>query len=161
MKSLNRESGFTFIEVLVAEAILIIGTLALWSVFVAGSRYNSESENRTVATNIAQYLMEETIENLTSTDFEDVMGTGEVAFESQPQGPPFWALSSANTSQESIYWEPELWGEWTVSLPEGKYEVSYPDSVTADPLRILVTISWQSNPPRASSLEIQTLVSRK
>ena len=148
IKLLKQEHGFTLIEVLVAQVILIIGTLALWSVFVAGLRYNSESENRTVATNIAQYIMEETIENLIATNFENVAGTGEVAFESEPQELPFWTLSSMGVS-------------WIVSLSNGVYEVSYPDGVDADPLGILVTISWQRNPPWETSLDVQTLVSRK
>ena len=154
IKLLNQEHGLTLIEVLVAQVILIIGSLALWSVFVAGSRYNSESENRTVATNIAQYLMEETIENLTATNFENVAGTGEVTFESKLQESPFWTIDSTDVSQG---------GEWMVSLQEGVYEVSYqgPDGVNADPLWILVTISWQGNPPREISLDMQTLVSRK
>ena len=152
IKLLNQEHGLTLIEVLVAQVILIIGTLALWSVFVTGSRYNSESENRTVATNIAQYIMEGTIENLRATDFENVAGTGEVTFESEPQEPPFWTIGLTNVSQE---------GEWMVSLPKGVYEVSYPDGVGVDPLRILVTVSWQRNPPWETALDMQTLVSRK
>ncbi len=147
VKSLNQENGFTLIEVLVAQVVLITGALAISGVFVAGSRFNAESEDRTVAVNIAQYVMEETIEDLIDTYFEDVVGTGVVEFDSAPQGPPYWTLNAAE--------------EWIPSLPEGTYAVSYPDGVGADPLRIMVTVSWQGHTPRNSSISLQTLVSKK
>lgn len=158
---LNRERGFTFVEVLVAQVILTIGTMALWSVFVTGSRYNSESENRTVATNVAQYVMEETIEDLMASDFENVAATGEVLFASRPQELPFWTIRSTDMSHYPSYQGSGTEEEWMVSLPTGVYEVSYPDGVNADPLGILVTVAWQGNPPWETSLDMHTQVSRK
>ena len=143
----NQDNGFTLVEVLVAQVVLIIGALAVWSVFVMGSRFNAESEDRTVAASIAQYVIEETIEGLIDGDFDTVSGSGVVEFGSKPHEPPYWTLNSS--------------GEWIPSLPVGAYEVSYPDGAAADPLRTMVTVSWQGHTPRNSSVSVQTLVSRK
>ena len=146
-KCLNQKNGFTLVEVLVAQVVLIIGALAVWSVFVTGSRFNAESEDRTVAVSIAQYVIEETIEGLIDGGFDSVSGSGVVEFESKPQEPPYWTLNAA--------------GEWIPSLPVGTYEVSYPDGADADPLRTMAAVSWQGHTPRNSSVSVQTLVSRK
>ena len=68
----------------------------------------------------------------------------------------------AEEIQEEPYWINNSEGEMMISLPSGKYAVSYPDGLDADPLRIKVTVSWEEfhrspNPECSASLE--TLVS--
>ena len=150
IKLLNQERGFTIIEALIAQVILLVGATAIWSMFVVGSRLNAESEDKTVAANIAQlkveeimntrfrYIVEDHPPGVTAFDGGEVDGSG-------TQGPPFWTLDSK--------------GQWRPALPEGKYEISYPDGLDADPLRIKVTISWLGRGHSDSSLSLETLVS--
>ena len=39
---LNRERGFTLIEVIIAHLILVIVSMAIWGAFAAGSRFNAD-----------------------------------------------------------------------------------------------------------------------
>ena len=157
LRKLNREKGFSIIETTVAQVILVIVGISLWSLIAVGSRLNAESEDKTVAANIAQLKMEEIME----TRYGYMLGPkGELipnpVVEHPPQEkyfrdlepqPPYWTLNSE--------------GKWVESLPEGRYEISYPDyPPTADPLRIRVTISWRdSKTDRSSSLDVETLLS--
>ena len=59
MRLLNQEKGFSIIEGLVAQVVLILVALATWSVFVAGSRFNAEAEDRNIAANIDKNKVEE------------------------------------------------------------------------------------------------------
>ena len=141
---LNQEKGFTIVEAVVAQVILIIGALCVWNVFVAGTRFNAESEDRTIAVNVAQLQ----VERIMNTPFRYIVAEhppGETYFENEPQYEPFWTLSSSD--------------EWTPSLPEGRYVISYPDGLDADPLRIEVTVSWDGHLARESSLSLETFVS--
>jgi type II secretory pathway pseudopilin PulG len=143
-KLLNRERGFTMIEAIMVQAILIIGAISIWSTFMVGARMNAESEDRTIAANVARLKMEEIV----NTRFRYIVEehpAGETMFDSQPQGPPYWTLDSE--------------AQWIPSLPEGKYTVSYPNGEDADPLRIEVTVSWRGQAYPDSSLSLETLVS--
>lgn len=147
MKSLNQERGFTIIETVVAQVVLVVGALCLWNVYIAGTRFNAESEDRTVAANIAQLQME----TIMNTRFRYIVEEhpaspdGGELFENEKQDEPFWTLNSE--------------GEWIPSLPGGRYRISYPDGEDADPLRIMVTILWNSHLKRESFLSLETLVS--
>lgn len=133
-------------EAIIAQALLILGALAIWSVLTSGARLNAEAEDKTIAVNIAQYLLEEKVKDLQDTEFADVSGTGEIGFGDTTTGTPYWTQNSS--------------GSWIVAIPAGTYEISYPDGTNADPLRIMVTITWKSKLPRTSSIDLQTLVSR-
>jgi hypothetical protein len=144
MKLLNQERGFTIIEAVWAQVILIIGAIAIWSALVVGARMNAESEDRTIGANIARLKVEEIV----NTRFRYIVEehpAGETTFESQPQRPPYWTLNSED--------------KWVLSLPEGKYTITYPDGIDADPLRLKVIISWRGQAYPDSSLSIETLVS--
>jgi len=144
MERLAQENGFTITEAVIAQVVLIIGAIAIWTTFVAGSRFNAESEDKTVAANIAQWKMEE----IMNTRFRYIVvehPLGETSFENEPQGRPYWTLNAQD--------------EWIVSLPEGRYQVSYPDGLDADPMRIDVTILWRNGFGRDSTLSLETLVS--
>jgi len=147
IKILNQKRGFTVIEAVVAQLMLTIGALSIWSLFVVGSRINAEAEDRTIATNIAQQKMEE----IMNTRFRYIVDThppGETLFEYEVHEEPYWTRNSE--------------GEMIPSLPNGKYITNYPDGLDADPLRILVTVSWKSSYKRdnmESSVDLETLVS--
>ena len=143
MKLLNQEKGFSIIEAFIAQVILIIAALAIWSVFVAGSRFNSQSEDRTIAASIAQLEMEK----IMNTPFRYIVEehpAGETRFDSLPQDEPYWTLNSED--------------QWITSIPEGKYTISYPDGEDADPLRIIMKVSWESHIDHNSSVKLETLV---
>jgi type II secretory pathway pseudopilin PulG len=144
IKRLNQESGFTLTEVVVAQVVLIIGAIAIWTTFVTGSRFNAESEDKTIAANIAQHKMEEIMNTRFRYIIED-HPPGETSFDSEPQAIPYWTLNSE--------------GEWVTALSEGRYQVSYPDGEDADPLRIKVTILWYNQFDQDSTLSLETLVS--
>jgi len=144
IKLLNQERGFTITEALMAQVVLIIGAVSILSLFAVGSRLNAESEHKTVAANIAQLKMEE----IMNTRFRYIVAEhppGVTMFDTEYQGPPYWTCNSQ--------------GDWMPSLPGGSYEVSYPDGVDADPLRVQVTISWLTHLYTDSSLSLETLVS--
>jgi hypothetical protein len=146
-KLLNRDGGFTIAEALVAQSVLIIGAVSIWSVFAITSRLNAESEDKTIAANIAQWKIEEVM----NTEFDSVVEEPVTQFAGKPQGAPYWVLSSE--------------GEWITSLPEGRYQVSISPIVGEDPNEVKVvkvTISWRSNvrPNSDSSLSLETVVSR-
>ncbi len=149
MKSLNQERGFTIIEAVVAQVVLVVGALSIWSVYIAGTRFNAESEDRTIAAGVAQLQ----IEKIMNTRFRYIVDEHPaspkegISFESEPRGKPFWTLNSQD--------------EWIPSLPEGRYVISYPgpDDEDSDPLEIRVTIFWNSHLGRESSLSLETLVS--
>ena len=149
IKLLDQERGFTIIEAVVAQVVLVVGALSIWSVYIAGTRFNAESEDRTIAASIAQLQ----IETIMNTRFRYIVDEHPaspeegISFESEPQEDPFWTLNSE--------------GEWISSLPEGRYVISYPgpDGEDSDPLEIRVTIYWNSHLGRESSLSLETLVS--
>jgi len=156
MKSLNQERGFTIVETIVAQVVLVLGALCVWNVYMAGTRFNAESEDRTVAANIAQLQMEK----IMNTRFRHIVAEhpaspeAGVPFESEQQGEPFWTVTEVPTTEG-----PTTEGaEWILSLPDGRYKISYPDGEDADPLRVMVTILWNSHLKRASSLSMETLV---
>ncbi len=153
-KKLKQERGLTIIEVVVAQVILLIGAIAVWSSIVVTTKVNAESEDRTIATNIAQHKIEEIIDRIKSDPesfslLESLYPSVETAFESEPQNEPYWTIDSK--------------GLWIPSLPGGRYMVSYSPVVDADPAkakRIKVTVLWNGYLYSDSSLSLETLVSR-
>ena len=128
MRLLKSEKGFSLVEGIVAMAILTIGSVALMNLFVIGARLNNESEDRTIATNIAQEKLEEII----NSRFRYIVANyppGITALENLPHEEPYWTLNSKD--------------EWVPALSEGQYEIDYPDGLDADPLRISITVSWE------------------
>ena len=149
-KLLNRDGGFTITEALIAQLVLIIGAISIWSLFVVASRLNAESEDRTIAANIAQHRMEKILNTpfryITYEHPADVY-----TFDSEPQPQP---------GGKSPYWTLNSKGEWITSLPEGQYQISYPGpaGVDSDPLVVRLTVSWRGHVHEESSLSLDTLV---
>ena len=148
-KLINQERGFTIIEAVIAQVVLVVGALCIWNVYIAGTRFNAESEDRTIAAAVAQLQIEEIMNTRFRYIVDEHPASPEkgISFESEPQGEPFWTVNSQ--------------GEWISSLPEGRYVISYPgpDDEDSDPLEIRVTIYWNSHLGRESSLSLETLVS--
>jgi len=153
-KTLKQDRGLTLIEVVIAQIILLIGALAVWSSIIVTTKVNAESEDRTVAANIAQLKIEEIINRVKSEpesfpSIESLYPSVKTAFESEPQDAPYWTLNSE--------------GLWIPSLPGGKYMVNYLPIADADPVqvkRIKVTVSWNGYLYSDSSLSLETLASR-
>lgn len=143
-KSLRYEEGFTLTEGLLSQAILLIVMVSIISVFVMGMRFNSESEDVTVATNIAQQRIEE----IMNTRYRYIVAEN-------PPGVTYFS----NAPNYAPYWVQDLNGNWITALPQGKYEISYPDGPDADPLRIKISISWFGKNNVTSSLSMETLIS--
>lgn len=55
----SRKAGFTLVEILISVVILSIGVFALINMFTVGMKGILATEKRTVATNLAQDLMDE------------------------------------------------------------------------------------------------------
>ncbi len=153
-RKLKQERGLTLIEVVIAQVILLIGAVAVWSSIIVTTKVNAESEDRTIAANIAQLKVEEIMNRIKSEpksflSIESLYSSAETAFESEPQDSPYWTLSSE--------------GLWIPSLPGGRYIVSYPPVVDADPAkvkRIKVTVLWNGYLYSDSSLSVETLAAR-
>jgi type II secretory pathway component PulJ len=153
-KIMKHERGLTLIEVVIAQVILLIGAVAVWSSIIVTTKVNAESEDRTIAANIAQLKVEEIMNRIKSEpksflSIESLYSSAETAFESEPQDTPYWTLSSE--------------GLWIPSLPGGRYMVSYPPVVDADPAkikRIKVTVLWNGYLYSDSSLSVETLAAR-
>jgi len=147
-KLTNRESGFTLVEAIMALVILIIGATATWGLFVFGSRRNAESEDKTIATHIAQLKMEEILNHkyfYITTDYDT-----EIHYfsDAQPSEPPYWTQSTD--------------GQWREALPNGNYQITFPNNVggeDANPLRIRVTVSWKNAVYPESHVSLDTTVS--
>ena len=154
---LNREKGFSIIEATVAQVILVIVGIFLWSLIAVGSRLNAESEDKTVAANIAQLKMEEIME----TRYGYMLGPDGVLIPNPVVEHPPQEKYFSDLEPQPPYWTLNSEGKWIESLPDGRYEISYPDyPPTADPLRIRVTISWRdSKTGGKSSLDVETLLS--
>ena len=98
-KKLKQERGLTLIEVVIAQVILLIGAVAVWSSIIVTSKVNAESEDRTIAANIAQLKVEEIMNRIKSEaesflSIESLYPSVETAFESEPQDTPYWTLNS-------------------------------------------------------------------
>lgn len=127
----KNKSGFTLLELTIGAAVLIIALVGLISAFTGCFALNEGSRNLTIATNHGQSIMEEIrdrnlISNITQEDWTSWAQTD------PPDG------GGCNT----------LEGE-TV-------QVSYPSGTGADPLEILVMVSWTEK-GRQKNIQLATL----
>jgi prepilin-type N-terminal cleavage/methylation domain-containing protein len=122
MRTRSNQSAFTFVEVLVALTLLVIGFLGVYSSLHASGLLR-ETANET---NIAMFKLQTTAECIFGLPFDQVP----VKF---PAGAPVdvTALMDANPNNNF-----SLSGEQVV--------VTYPNGPAADPLDFVVTITWMS-----------------
>ena len=108
-RALSQKRGFTLIEVLIAMIVTILGVVFIWCAFSLGTRFNAESEDKTVATNVTQHKMEEII-NTRVRYITDLHPPTEapISFSSETQDVPYWRLDSAGCGGQT--WVSPLWG---------------------------------------------------
>ena len=127
--------GFTFLEVMIALGILLIGAAGVLSLFSYGLRATTPSKHITAATNIARAKLEEIksipLENK-NTPFGNIiiMFPGDAAYD----------VGSASLPEEAT---------WTVS---------YPDGTMANPLSVSVVVAWQEENGNTKQVELMALV---
>lgn len=117
------QAGFTLIEVLVAITIFAFGLLSIATMQVTAIRANSKANTLSVATSLAQGVMEELLA-LDSTD----------------------AIFDSEVSDEPWDWDPSPADEaWTLTLEgAGTYQAKYtidPDNPVTNVTRIDVTVT--------------------
>lgn len=117
----RRHRGFTFVEVLVAVTLLIIGFLGIYASFHASSMLR-ETANET---NTAMFKLQKTMEFLFGLAFDDVTTV-------LPASTPvdIEALTDSNPNND-------------FHLNNEQIIVTY-DDPAADPLHFTVTITWSS-----------------
>lgn len=78
-KYLKRENGFTFIELLAAILVLTLGVFAVVSMFEMGLKTSTRASVRTVATNLANELLEKArnmpFDSITQSNLQSQLGT--------------------------------------------------------------------------------------
>lgn len=127
----KRQSAFTFVEVLAAITLLVIGFLGVFSSFHASSLLREA----TGETNRAVFKLQATVEYIFSRPFDEVTG-------SLPHGTPasIPGLTDCEPGDNFL-------------LNDEEILVTY-DDPAADPLHFTVTITWTSRlgSPRTESL---------
>ncbi len=140
----GQEKGFSLLEAMVSQVIMILVALAVLSAFIVGAQLNAESEDKTIAANIAQKKMEEITEAFKAS--ETIPTAGIKYFEQESRTEPYYTRDPAGT--------------WRESLSNGRYEISYPDGSGANPLRVKVKVVWSSPVHSNTSLELVSLASK-
>ena len=127
----SSRAGFTFIEVLVAVALLVIGFLGLYSSFHASALLR-ETANET---NAAMFKLQTTVEYLFSLPFDDITTV-------LPQDAPIDITALMDSDTANDYW-----------LNNESVTIFYEDPL-ADPLKFTVTVNWNSRTgsPRSKSV---------
>jgi hypothetical protein len=144
----NQQEGSILIEGFMGLISLFIICSGIFSTFIAGYKVNAQSEDRTVAANIARYKMEE----LVTADYDTVVSVhppGETPFLAETTDTPYWTLNPDGT--------------WKTSLIEGKYTVTYPGydevlGIIPDPLPVKVEVSWVTPAGNNASLILRTML---
>lgn len=142
--------GFTLIEVLIALVVAVVGILAMIQLSGVFLKTVSESDQRTVATAIA----EQQIENLRSFDRVDDCSVGETCFDSIASGS---LLNVTVSSGQASYLFDISWNVTDNVVSGGVVSaaasVSNPYKVFKD---ITVTVSWDT--PDAGSVSLSSVI---
>lgn len=133
----HQEKGFTLIELMLAAAVVIIALLGIMSANLVTERHSEAAFERTLAMQDANRAVEE---------LRDAANTGSSQnFQTDVQ-------NAVTTVLPTI-----------VSLPASHNEqiaVSYVD-VNADPLDVTVTVTWNEQGLRATSVSLRTLITKR
>ncbi|MFH1854584.1 MAG: type II secretion system protein [Candidatus Omnitrophota bacterium] len=130
-----KRPGFTLLELMIGAAVLIIALVGLIAAYVGCFALNESARNLTIAANDAQCVMEEIRDvniptNITAENWTD------------------WAASNPPS------------GGGCNRLDNETVTVTYPSGTDAEPLEILITISWTEK-SRQRSAQIATLLSER
>lgn len=147
---MTKGMGFTLIELVIGIAILITALLGLLGVFVGVHALNESARNQTVATHLADRIMEE----IRNSDFQT-----EIQPNAQAPTDANWvawaaahnlALTDANLTSVSVDFDPPF---------EGGEPENWP--ATNDPLRIQVRVNWVERGNRNRVTYLETLVTKR
>lgn len=142
-------AGFTLIELVIGIAVLITALLGLLGLFVGIHALNESARNSTVATHMADRIMEE----IRNSDF-----TAEIQPNAQAPTDANWITWAANHSLDLT--EPNLTSESVDFDPP--FEAGDPTwSATTDPLRVQVRVSWVERGGRNRVTYLETLVTER
>jgi len=129
-------AGFTLLELMIGAAVLIIALVGLIAAFTGCFALNEGARNMTIAINDAQCVMEEIrdrnlIANITQEDWTSWAQTD------PPDG------GGCNT------------------LVDEMVQVGYPLGTNADPLEILIIVSWREKGGRWRDAQLVTLLTER
>lgn len=147
----TQHAGFTLIELVIGMAVLITALLGLLGVFIGIHALNESARNQTIATHLADRVMEE-IRN--SNVPSEVRPNAQAADDSAWVA---WAaahllpLSDANLTSSSVDVDPPFEGN----------ESEPPWSTTADPLRIQVRVNWVERGGRNRVTYVESLITQR
>ncbi|MBN1688746.1 MAG: hypothetical protein JW893_06560 [Candidatus Omnitrophica bacterium] len=133
----NEESGFTLVEVVFTVCIVVVALLGIMSANTTAERSSEAAFEKSLAAQDANRVIEL---------LRDAANTGSSpAFQTDVQNAESAAIAAA------------------ASMPAGLNEsitVNY-DDVSADPLDITVTVSWDMNGVRTVSIALRTLLTKR
>lgn len=127
----RRQSGFTFIEVIVAITVMILGFLGLYESFQASGRLREAARE----TNIAMFKLQTTMEYLFCVAFDDITTV-------LPEGAPIDIVTLADSVEGNDY-----------RLNNEQIAIAY-ENPAMDPIKFTITINWDTRfgTPRQASL---------
>lgn len=147
---MHSRRGFTLIELVIGIAVLITALLGLLGVFVGIHALNESARNQTIATHLADRVMEE----IRNSDFAtEIQPNAQAATDANWVA---WAaahnlsLTDANLTNVSVDFDPPFEG--------GEPETW---STTADPLRIQVRVNWVERGGRNRVTYVESLVTKR
>ncbi len=117
----EKRLGFSFIEVLVAAALLVIGFMGIFASLHASALLRETAHE----TNVAMFKLQTVVEHIFSMPFDDVTTL-------MPQGEPIDVMGLTNPDENPDF---ALTGE--------AMTIAYEDPA-ADPLKFTVNITWES-----------------
>ena len=131
-----RKKGFTLPEAIIAAAVLVIGVVGIMQVFPQSLRTSSQSRKTTVAINLAQSAIEQTI----SQNFNDIS--------------PVAKQRVSDDSQNPYY---NFYKQVDVTFVDSNLNLSGSDTGLK---KVVATISW-SEDTTEKQVQVPTLISRK
>ena len=143
------QRGFTLIELVIGIAVLITALLGLLGVFVGIYALNESSRNLTIATHLADRVMEE----IRNSDF---------ATEIQPnaQQPTDAGWAAWAVAHNIILTDASITNA-TVDIDPPFEAGDPPWSTTDDPLHMQVRVNWVERGPRNRVTFVDTLVTQR
>ncbi|MBU1932500.1 MAG: type II secretion system GspH family protein [Candidatus Omnitrophica bacterium] len=128
-------TGFTLLELMIGTAVLIIALVGLIAAYIGCFSLNESARNLTIAVNDAQCVTEE---------IRDI----NIPLKITSQDWTAWALADSPG------------GGGCNSLDNETVIVTYPSGTSAEPLEILVTVSWTEK-GRQKNTQVVTLLSER
>ena len=119
MTCIQRQEGFSLIEVLFAIVLITLIIGAVGGSLQYASSMSAFAQDKVTAANDAEKTMEE-VRRISN-------GNG---------------ISGTNSAGDSTYWTNWIAGQTFSGLPSEAVTVTFPAGIGQDPLQVLVTVSW-------------------